>query len=253
MQLIGRGYQAEIGYRFGFNGKENDNDVKGEGNQQDYGMRIYDPRLVRFLSVDPLTKEYPWNSTYAFAENEPIANIDLDGAEKKPYKPIGSLPILGRIESYKTAQGSDVRCYTVGEDGAKFRVTEITVYEQSVDNLSRVHHSNIYYFIQDKSLVADRNTPTNSGTSFQNAGTNWHFYYSTNNSLSTQGRVGEEGANMLGAMTFGAAAGATAAFAAPTLLSMSQPYLSSAATYLAPKPGFNPAGGAWDLINQKVF
>jgi hypothetical protein len=36
-------------YRYGFNGKENDNEVKGEGNQQDYGMRIYDPPVV--LSV----------------------------------------------------------------------------------------------------------------------------------------------------------------------------------------------------------
>jgi RHS repeat-associated protein len=69
-------------YRYGFNGKENDNEVKGEGNQQDYGMRVYDPRLGKFLSVDPLMKEYPWNSTYSFAENSPILNIDLDGLEK---------------------------------------------------------------------------------------------------------------------------------------------------------------------------
>jgi hypothetical protein len=45
-------------------------------------LRIYDPRLGRFLSVDPLTKEYPWNSTYAFAENDVIRCIDLEGAEK---------------------------------------------------------------------------------------------------------------------------------------------------------------------------
>lgn len=70
------------GYRYGFNGKENDNEIAGDGNQQDYGMRIYDPRLGRFLSVDPIAIDYPWNSTYAFAENEPIANIDLDGLEK---------------------------------------------------------------------------------------------------------------------------------------------------------------------------
>ena len=70
------------GYRYGFNGKENDNEVKGEGNQQDYGMRIYDPRLGRFLSVDPLTKDYPWNSTYAFAENRVIDGIDLEGRER---------------------------------------------------------------------------------------------------------------------------------------------------------------------------
>ncbi|WP_436491696.1 RHS repeat-associated core domain-containing protein, partial [Chitinophaga sp. ARDCPP14] len=46
-------------YRYGFNGKENDNDVKGEGNQIDYGMRVYDPRIGKFLSTDPLSKQYP--------------------------------------------------------------------------------------------------------------------------------------------------------------------------------------------------
>jgi hypothetical protein len=44
-------------------------------------MRIYDPRVGRFLSVDPLSGEYPWNSTYAFAENKVIRYVDLDGLE----------------------------------------------------------------------------------------------------------------------------------------------------------------------------
>jgi RHS repeat-associated protein len=68
-------------YRYGFNGKENDNEIKGTGNQQDYGMRIYDPRLGRFLSIDPISKEYPWFTPYQFAGNTPIQAIDLDGAE----------------------------------------------------------------------------------------------------------------------------------------------------------------------------
>jgi RHS repeat-associated protein len=86
MMMPGRKYTATTSkYRYGFNGKENDNDVKGvEGGQQDYGLRIYDPRLGRFLSVDPLTDEYPWYSPYHFAGNSPIANIDLDGGEPKP-------------------------------------------------------------------------------------------------------------------------------------------------------------------------
>ncbi|HEY8402014.1 MAG TPA: RHS repeat-associated core domain-containing protein, partial [Cytophagaceae bacterium] len=50
--------------------------------QQDYGMRIYDPRLGRFLSVDPLTKNFPHYTPYQFAGNNPILNIDLDGAEE---------------------------------------------------------------------------------------------------------------------------------------------------------------------------
>ncbi|WP_317043941.1 RHS repeat protein, partial [Niastella yeongjuensis] len=69
------------GYRYGFNGKENDNEVKGEGNQQDYGMRVYDTRLGRFLSVDPITKQYPELTPYQFGSNSPIFNIDLDGLE----------------------------------------------------------------------------------------------------------------------------------------------------------------------------
>ena len=72
----------------GFNGKRYDNEVYGEGNFQDYGLRVYDPRVVRFLSVDPLTKGYPYYSPYQFAGNNPIAFIDLDGGEpKEPTKP----------------------------------------------------------------------------------------------------------------------------------------------------------------------
>ncbi|MEY4904920.1 MAG: hypothetical protein RLZZ292_2735, partial [Bacteroidota bacterium] len=48
---------------------------------QDYGMRLYNPALCKFLSVDPLYQSYPWNSTYAFAENRCIDGIDLDGGE----------------------------------------------------------------------------------------------------------------------------------------------------------------------------
>jgi RHS repeat-associated protein len=81
MQQPGRKYSAGSSYRYGFNRKENDNDVKGEGNQQDYGMRIYDPRLCRFLSVDPITKQYPALTPYQFASNRPIDGVDLDGLE----------------------------------------------------------------------------------------------------------------------------------------------------------------------------
>lgn len=68
-------------YHYGFNGKENDNEIKGEGNQQDYGLRIYDPRLGKFLSVDPITKEYPELTPYQFASNRPIDGVDQDGLE----------------------------------------------------------------------------------------------------------------------------------------------------------------------------
>jgi hypothetical protein len=59
--------------------------VKGEGNQQDYGMRGYDARLGRFLSVDPITQQYPELTPYQFASNGPIDAIDLDGLERMGY------------------------------------------------------------------------------------------------------------------------------------------------------------------------
>jgi RHS repeat-associated protein len=78
--LSGRSWSA--GYRYGFNGKELDTQgMGGGGNTYDYGFRIYNPYLGRFLSIDPLTSSYPWNSTYAFAENRIIDGIDLDGCK----------------------------------------------------------------------------------------------------------------------------------------------------------------------------
>ncbi|GAO44102.1 hypothetical protein FPE01S_03_01410 [Flavihumibacter petaseus NBRC 106054] len=80
MLMPGRTYNADL-YKYGFNGKENDNDVKGIGNQQDYGMRIYDPRIGRFLSVDPISEKYPMLTPFQFSSDNPIQNIDIDGLE----------------------------------------------------------------------------------------------------------------------------------------------------------------------------
>lgn len=84
MLMPGRQYSApSTSYRYGFNGKENDN--KDGVVQYDYGFRIYDPRLVRFKSLDPLQKKFPELTPYQFASNSPIANVDLDGREADYY------------------------------------------------------------------------------------------------------------------------------------------------------------------------
>jgi len=87
MGIPRRSFEAGSSYRYGFNGKENDNDVKGEGNQQDYGMRISDPRLGKFLSVDPITAKYPKLTPYQFASS-PISGVDQDGLKYVFYKMI---------------------------------------------------------------------------------------------------------------------------------------------------------------------
>ncbi len=83
MQMPGRTLTAS-NYRYGFNGKENDNEVKGDGNQQDYGERVYDPRTGRFYSVDPLAHKFTsWSPYNAMADN-PISNTDPTGAAVAP-------------------------------------------------------------------------------------------------------------------------------------------------------------------------
>jgi RHS repeat-associated protein len=66
-------------YRFQFNGKEGDNETYGEGNAYNFGARIYDPRLGRFLSIDPMASHFPDWSPYVFAYDNPISLIDENG------------------------------------------------------------------------------------------------------------------------------------------------------------------------------
>jgi RHS repeat-associated protein len=63
-------------YRYSFNGMKKDNELKGEGNSLDFGARIYDSRLGRWMSVDLLMQ---FNSNYSAMGNNPILLFDIDG------------------------------------------------------------------------------------------------------------------------------------------------------------------------------
>lgn len=66
-------------YCFGFNGKEKVDEIYGDANAYDFGDRVCDPRLARFLSVDPAQKKYPEWSPYSFAIDNPIKFLDVNG------------------------------------------------------------------------------------------------------------------------------------------------------------------------------
>ncbi len=69
-------------YRYAFNGKEHDLEgLGGGGSTYDYGFRIYNSALGKFLSVDPLTRDYSMLTPYQFASNSPVSGVDLDGLE----------------------------------------------------------------------------------------------------------------------------------------------------------------------------
>lgn len=84
MQMPGRSFNGGD-YRYGFNGMEKDDELKGEGSSLDFGARIYDPRVARFLSIDPLTNSYPWQTPYVFAADNPVLFVDSEGKNNVIY------------------------------------------------------------------------------------------------------------------------------------------------------------------------
>src|SRR5690606_5622373 len=67
-------------YLFGFNSMPKDNEIYGpEGSGYDFGARIYDSRLGRWMAIDPLYKDYPNLSSFIFSANSPIVFKDIDG------------------------------------------------------------------------------------------------------------------------------------------------------------------------------
>lgn len=84
MAQPGRNWNDASGdYRYGYNGKEEDNEIKANstenGKSLDYGARWYDPRKARWDATDKLEAKYMWVSPYVFALNTPIQAKDPDG------------------------------------------------------------------------------------------------------------------------------------------------------------------------------
>jgi RHS repeat-associated protein len=69
--------QTSSSYRYGFNGKEKDKEINAD--DYDFGERVYDSRLGKFLSIDKFAQKYPFNTPYSFANNCPISVIDVKG------------------------------------------------------------------------------------------------------------------------------------------------------------------------------
>ncbi|OOV17730.1 RHS repeat domain-containing protein [Flavobacterium sp. LM4] len=104
-------------YRYGFQGQEKDDEMKGEGNSLNYTFRMHDPRIGRFFAVDPLTKEYPYYTPYSFSGNKVIAFTELEGLEENSMHPAG--PLDNVEASWREISGGRISDLSLDRDDAK--------------------------------------------------------------------------------------------------------------------------------------
>jgi hypothetical protein len=94
-------------YRYGFNGQEKSDDIKGSGNSYTAEFWEYDPRLGRRWNLDPVIK--PWQSDYSTFSGNPIWRIDPKGDDDF-FNADGSF-------SHRTKTGTTIKIIT--KDGIK--------------------------------------------------------------------------------------------------------------------------------------
>ena len=66
-------------YRYKYQGQERQDELNL--NWDSFKWRNYDYAIGRFMSVDPLSEEYHWQTVYAFASNEVVVGPELEGME----------------------------------------------------------------------------------------------------------------------------------------------------------------------------
>jgi RHS repeat-associated protein len=78
--LVPNRHKAGDDYRYGFQGQEKDDEIRGgEGNSYDFGARMLDPRVGRFFSVDRFVNKFPSQSPYIISMNNPNLFLDENG------------------------------------------------------------------------------------------------------------------------------------------------------------------------------
>jgi len=129
--LPGRNYRSNS-YRHGFSGMEKDDEMHGAtGTSYDFGARLYDPKVGRWLSIDPLASKYPSQSPYNFVGNNPVLFVDCDGMDYGIYIDHNNKTIVIRANVYHTSRDAErtqaaVNHWNTAGDGFVYQVTDPT-------------------------------------------------------------------------------------------------------------------------------
>jgi RHS repeat-associated protein len=97
--------QSDV-YRYGFNGKESDSQIKGQGLSLDFGARFLDTRIGRWWKTDPAHWKQPHQSLYQSQRNNPIIYTDPNGETE--YLTIVVTDFEGNSIMYRKVLSEDV-------------------------------------------------------------------------------------------------------------------------------------------------
>jgi RHS repeat-associated protein len=160
------------GYRYGFNSAEKDNEIKGEGNSYTTEFRQYDPRLGRWLTLDPLMAKYPNQSPYAGFNNNPILFVDplgLEGENPNEEKQVEGVEVKDNISwtgtnnplptftnSVEENRTEIINSLLTGNDPYKSDETENNSSEKTpTDGSSMFTPAKVYFKNVPKEILAD--------------------------------------------------------------------------------------------------
>jgi len=124
---------------YSFNNQEHDDEIFGDGNAISFDARILDPRLGRWLSIDPLFKSYASHSPYCSFANNPVfwqdskgEKLVLGGDREKALEDIRSL-VPARYQPFvkATSAGEVYIDYPLGEAGGELYKDEFALTEDS--------------------------------------------------------------------------------------------------------------------------
>lgn len=193
----------------GYQGSEMDNEVKGEGNSYTTEFRQLDPRLGRWLTIDPMVAKLPWQSPYCSMDNNPIRLNDPlgDYTEKRARKMAARGEKNGYttevVENRKFHGGFGVR-FSKEVDGKTYQKTQSWGKFTGIGKKGLINRQgfNAFSFMCDPGYVdgtltneeLDKlNKSANTGPIYGSPLEKWvidHFYFEANAERTSGGSLG---------------------------------------------------------------
>jgi RHS repeat-associated protein len=162
-------------YRFGFNGKEQDGETASDA--YDFGARIYDARLGRWLAVDPLYSYYSYSTPYAGNGNSPIICKDVDG--KRIQIKIGENTYVeyynGKLYKVTPDGRRSNSLYTGNHIGALKTMELLNILSKTSTGLEIVNFVQSHYAIQTIEIISGENRSENNTENEENPYLKFNF------------------------------------------------------------------------------